>query len=254
MDNTNNKLYWNKYVSYWENKVKEANSDENAKDKTSDDLLLEEYYKKLNVKSSDKVLDYGCGFGRLYPIFLSDGGMKQNYFGIDISGISLEHAAGRFKELILNENLKEFDGMTIPFSNNCFDKIICIGVFDACNQEVVIGELLRVLKPEGILLLTGKNNNYCKDDEAAAIAEVNARKKGHPNYFTDVHSLMEQLEDNDVEIVDSYFFLRRGDFPANNFVKVIPDVFYEFALILKKGSNTKEKVYMPFSHMYSLNN
>jgi ubiquinone/menaquinone biosynthesis C-methylase UbiE len=254
MDNTNNKKFWDDYVTYWENKVKEANEDPEARDKTPDDLLLEEYYRKLGVKPNEKFLDYGCGSCRLFPIYKNNTeGRNINYYGIDISGVPLEHAKNNYAELKVSDgNLQEFDGVNIPFSDGFFDKIVCYGVFDACNQEHTINELLRVLKVEGTLLITGKNNNYFIDDEAAAVAEVNARKKGHPNYFTDVHSLIEQLEDNDVSVVDQYFFLRRGDFTNNRFVKDIPDTFYEFALILRKGKNTKSHKYEQFSDKYSL--
>lgn len=65
-DNTNNKEFWNNYVSYWENKVEEANKDSGAADKTVDDVLLEKFFGRLEVGPEDKLLDYGCGFGRLY--------------------------------------------------------------------------------------------------------------------------------------------------------------------------------------------
>ena len=40
-DNTNNKEFWNNYVTYWENKVEQANEEKNAADRTSDDKNLE---------------------------------------------------------------------------------------------------------------------------------------------------------------------------------------------------------------------
>jgi ubiquinone/menaquinone biosynthesis C-methylase UbiE len=258
MDNTNNKAYWDEYVTYWENKVNEANCDENAKDKTTDDTLLERYFNKLNVSPEEKLLDYGCGSCRLFPIYNRNtlsaklGGLF-GYSGIDVSGVPLEHARKKYKELgMQKESLKEFDGITIPFADGYFDKIICYSVFDACNQENTLRELLRVLKIGGTLLLTGKNNKYFEDDEEAAIAEVNARKKGHPNYFTDVYNMIKQLENNDVEIIDSYYFLRRCDFPIDNFVKDIPETFYQFGLLMTKGENTKNIEYQQFSNKYSL--
>ena len=39
-DNTNNKEFWNNYVTYWENKVEQANEEKNAADRTSDDKNL----------------------------------------------------------------------------------------------------------------------------------------------------------------------------------------------------------------------
>ena len=37
---------------------------------------------------------------------------------------------------------------------------MCFSVFDACSQEETIKELLRILKKDGLILLTGKNNEY----------------------------------------------------------------------------------------------
>jgi SAM-dependent methyltransferase len=254
MDNTNNKKYWDDYVSYWESRVEDANIDKKIKDKTPDDLILEKYYKKLNVSKKEVFLDYGCGSGRLFPIYHNntEGGYR-NYYGIDISRIPLEHARNNYGEInIQGQNLKEFDGINIPFENGYFDKIICFGVFDACNQEKTINELIRVLKVEGLLLVTGKNNNYHQEDSAAAIAELNARKNGFPNHFTDVHNLLGQLKENKVDVVDSYYFLRRGDFANDFFVKELPNIFYEYALILRKGIYTKNNEYVKFSKEQSL--
>jgi len=252
MDNTNNKQYWNEYVTYWENKVDETNNKKDVNDKTNSDEILELYYKKLTVEKSDVFLDYGCGSGRLYPIYKKTAGKgNNNYFGIDVSGVCLEHAQSENEGLILNENLKEFDGLHIPFDNGLFDKIICFGVFDACNQKVILRELFRVLKSNGKIMLTGKNNKYFYDDEAALTAEVNARKKGHPNYFTNVHYMEEQLEKHEVKLLETYYFLRRGDFPKNNAVNQIPEVFYEWAILAEKTENYKDFEYEEFSDKYS---
>ena len=45
--------------------------------------------------------------------------------------------------------------------------------------------MIRVTELGGRILITGKNDKYYADDEQAYIAEEAARKKGHPNYFTD---------------------------------------------------------------------
>lgn len=251
-DNTNNKEFWNEYVTYWEDKVKDANINKEAKDKTNDDTILETYFKKLNVQENDTFLDYGCGFGRLYPLYKKVIGRGYgHYYGIDVSRICLEHAQVEEPELKINRNLLEFDGEHIPFENNSFDKIVCFGVFDACYQEMVIRELLRVLKINGLLLITGKNNNYFDDDEAAVIAEVNARKKGHPNYFTNIGNFKEQLRQHGVELIETFYFLRRGDFPKNQAIIEMPDRFYEWAFIVKKSGCYKEFEYQKFSNKFS---
>lgn len=249
-DNTNNKEFWNSYVSYWENKVAEANDSNGASDKTVDDILLEEFFNRLKVEPEEKLLDYGCGFGRLYPI-CRQRLKNENYYGIDVSEVSLEHAGKKYPELQIGKNLIEFDGENIPFSNNYFDKIMCFSVFDAVNQEKVLSELLRVLKSEGRLLITGKNIKYFKEDEEAFIAEVNARKKEHPNSFTDVAYMGKQLSEYGIEICEAYYFLKRCDFALNRYVNTMPDIFYQWALILKKNTDATGFSFQSFSSHYS---
>lgn len=251
-DNTNNKEFWNNYVSYWENKVAEANENGNSFDKTVDDILLEDFFNRLKVEPEEKLLDYGCGFGRLYPVYRQNvGEYQQNYFGIDVSSVSLEHAEIKYEQLKIGSNLLEFDGEKIPFKDNFFDKIMCFSVFDAVNQEKVLSELLRVLKPEGRLLITGKNIKYFKEDEEAFIAEVNARKKEHPNSFTDVAYMGKQLSEYGIEICEAYYFLKRCDFALNRHVNTMPDIFYQWALVLKKNTDATSFSFQSFSSHYS---
>ena len=239
MDNTNNKEFWNHYVDYFENKINEANSDLHADDKTAGDKIYEMYFKKLNVGREEKFLDFGCGFARLYPIYKESIQSSENkgYFGIDISRRELELAEKKHGDLKMGKSLIEFDGERIPFPDHSFDKITCWGVFDACLQEKILRELLRVLnRGGGVLLLTGKNDRYYADDEAALTAEVNARKKEHPNYFTDVTSMMEQLAEHKIRLAETFYFLRRGDFTVNRTTQAKPDIFYEWAFFLDRKS------------------
>ena len=256
MDNTNNKEFWNNYVDYFVNKINEANSECDAKDKTASDIVYEQYFKQLDVKGNEKLLDFGCGFCRLFPIYEenmhSEKNVKGGYYGVDVSKRELELAQERYPRLKLGESLFEYDGLHIPFIDNYFDKIICWGVFDACNQEIIIQELFRILKIGGKLLVTGKNDKYYEDDEAAKMAEVNARKKGHPNYFTDVHNLTTQLQEHNIKLDATYYFLRRGDFTRNHAVREMPKIFYEWAYVMEKLENYKYYEYGKFSDKYSL--
>lgn len=249
-ENTNNKTYWENYVSYWENKVSDANIKEDAKDKTSTDNVMASQVGRLNLNPADIFLDYGCGSGRYYHYYCQQCKDGKNYNGVDISRTALNHALAICKDL-KESQLKETDGKTIPYEDNTFDKICCYGVFDACDQEHTLEELLRVLKEDGVLFLTGKNDDYCDDDEEAYIAEVNARKKKHPNSFTDVIGMIEQLKKNGMEVVEQFFFERRGDVQKNKFITEINNTrFYEWQLLIKK-TNSEIISFDKFSDMYS---
>lgn len=251
MDNTNSKEYWNNYVKYWEDKVTEANSKSESGDKTISDLCFINFVTMLQIQTGDKLLDFGCGEARLYPYFRKQ---YENsiYIGADISGIALEHAQNNNNGLEIGRNLYEFDGLTLPFKDDYFDKVVCWGVFDACQQEKILQELFRVIKQNGKILLTGKNNTYFEDDEAAYVAEINARKKGHPNYFSDIHNLIVQLQERGAIIEEQRFFLRRGDFSKNVYECELPDRFYEWLFIIRKGENFDDSMsFEKFSDMYS---
>lgn len=97
MENTNNKKFWDNYVSYWENKSNAANSNVDVKDKTYDDRMFSGYFATaINNMSAQgkKILGFGCGTGRLFDIISNEyPSWKSNYTGINVSSVCLEHAA-----------------------------------------------------------------------------------------------------------------------------------------------------------------
>ena len=249
MQKEDTKQYWEEYVSYWLEKVKESNEhNPNTKDTTVDDQILYTYVSKLDFKAGEKVLDYGCGFCRLYP-FIKDVPVENiEYYGVDIAQSPLDYAYELYPEL--QGRLQILNDERIPHEKNSFDKIVCFGVLDACHQEETILDIIKVLKVGGKALVTGKNHLYYEDDSMAMTAEVNARKKGHPNYFTNVTSLKQQLEERGITIEQAYYFRRRGDFVNNNYETVQPDYFYEFAIVIRKDQEVL-KEFNTFSSKYS---
>lgn len=249
MQKEDTKQYWEDYVSYWLEKVKESNEhNPNTKDTTVDDQILYKYVSKLEFESGNKILDYGCGFCRLYPFIKNLPKENVEYYGVDIAQSPLDYALQLYPEL--NGNLKTLNGERIPYNKGSFDRIICFGVLDACHQEETMYDLISALKIGGTALITGKNNLYYEDDSLAMTAEINARKKGHPNYFTDVTSLIKQLEARGIVIEQAYYFKRRGDFVNNIYELEKPEYFYEFAIVIKK---TQEEIeaFTQFSSKYS---
>lgn len=251
--NTNNKEFWDEQAAYQIEKAIEANSDKPAYNKIYGDKVLADFYAKLDVKPQEKFLDFGCGVGNLYRVISNSfPEQKGNYTGLDVSRVCLE-CAEKMDGLSIGTNLMEYDGITIPFSDDSFHKAMCFGVFDICNQEQILPEIIRVLAEDGVLLLSGKHCNYRMDDEPAYVAEVNARKKGHPNSFTDVTNMTEQLNAYGVEVIGEYYFCYREDFPQNKFVNEKPEEYYNWILLLKKIKNVhpKKKEFLKFSDFYS---
>lgn len=250
----NRKEYWNKdYAEYWKEVTDEAEDIDNERTcinklsgndfKTPDMATVIDFFEMMHYGLDETLLDYGCGLGRFYP-FLSS---KCNYHGIDISDVMIEHCRRQFSQDA--DRFLVAEGENLPYSDGYFDKVICSGVFDACYQEQALSEMLRITKTGGYLLISGKNDHYFLNDEEALLAEINARKKGHPNYFTDVAYMVKQVEKY-AEVVVEKYALRRGDYGKRLFKDSMPDIFYEWVLIIRKTSN-RHPEFVKFSDAYS---
>lgn len=103
------------------------------------------------VREGEKILDLGCGNGRLLEIFK---GKSIDYIGVDNSEKLIEIA----KKNHPNSKFQVADALILPFPNNYFDKVYSIAVLHYIPSEEFrirfVKEAKRVLKPNGLLLLT----------------------------------------------------------------------------------------------------
>ncbi|MDD5621132.1 MAG: class I SAM-dependent methyltransferase [Candidatus Pacebacteria bacterium] len=107
-----------------------------------------EYMQKF-IKKNEKVLDLGCGNGRLAEL------IDDEYLGADVSEELIRIAKEKYPDkrfIILNNSLR------FPFKNDEFDKVFCLSVFhhtpSKAFRKQLIQEIKRILKPGGILILT----------------------------------------------------------------------------------------------------
>jgi len=114
-----------------------------------------EIFKKY-LKKGDRILDAGCGNGRLSE-FLQKIKPKIQYTGLDSSLALLKLAKKNYPE-------KKFvfgDMTHLPFSDESFDMVAAIAVFQHLPGEELrvkaLGEVNRVLKNGGIFIMTNWN-------------------------------------------------------------------------------------------------
>lgn len=97
-----------------------------------------------------KVLDIGCGLGKLLSRVQSEG---RELYGLDISQAAVRIAKASNKEA----NFFVADAQSMPFKSNTFDYAICTELLEHIIGNEVIKECYRVLKPKGVALITVPN-------------------------------------------------------------------------------------------------
>ena len=112
---------------------------------------------KLNIKSSDKILEIGCGTGGTLIEIINRFGIKVTAVEILVEMITVAYK--NLKSLNLTDKAEIINikpGEKYPFENNSFDKIYAesvIGFQDRPGMEFIFSEIRRVLKPNGIFIL-----------------------------------------------------------------------------------------------------
>ena len=114
----------------------------------------------LEPQDGDHILDCGCGRG-FYLKYL------QQVNGCQITGLEYEYRFLKMAQMALNARHDEDVGLvhgdvySLPFPDNTFDKIIMSEVLEHLDDdEVGLPEVVRVLKPGGLIAITVPNQNY----------------------------------------------------------------------------------------------
>ena len=233
------KDYWNqKYYEYWKSRVDESGGDIHESQiihgdaKTEDDDVYESIFEGYPFNPGT-LLEVGCAWGRMFNIYKKYG---VSIYGVDISSAMIAAAKSTYSKDDQIKDMQESEAENVPYDPDFFDNVCCIATFDSTFQIKSLREFLRVLKIGGKLYLTGKSSNYYADDQLSLDAEMGARSKNHPNFFTDLPAMMKMLASRKHKVLASYYFPRRGDFGKNNYFREIPENFYEWFLIIEKGS------------------
>ncbi|MBI5135624.1 class I SAM-dependent methyltransferase [Candidatus Uhrbacteria bacterium] len=104
------------------------------------------------IHEGDRVLDIGCGSGRLYEFLRSK---NAAYTGIDGSRELIEIARARYS---ISPSFLVSPMQSLPLGNASFDVICCLAAFhhlpSVAIRQHVLDEFRRVLTPTGVLLMT----------------------------------------------------------------------------------------------------
>lgn len=116
-----------------------------------------EFISRLNLRHGEQVLDVACGTGNL-TIPAARAGAKVT--GLDIAPNLLEQAQGWADSEGLDVELQEGNAEQLPFANATFDTLVTMfGAMFAARPELVAGELLRVTRPGGRIVMANWTPN-----------------------------------------------------------------------------------------------
>ncbi len=126
-------------------------------------IRLEHYHRYavvLDLVKNKLVLDVACGEGYGSSLMST---FAMSVTGVDISDEAVRYAAAKYK----NKNLKFQQGSAIAldFSDASFDIVISFETIEhLAEQEQMIAELRRVLKPDGILVISSPNRTIYSEE------------------------------------------------------------------------------------------
>lgn len=121
-------------------------------------LFVHTHYLKKHISPNQQVLEIGAGAGRFTQILAS---LNAQILVADISNVQLELNKKFASEYDFNQAVKDWQQVDIcdlsQFKSNSFDSIVAYGgpfsyVLD--KRDVALSECIRVLKPNGLLLLS----------------------------------------------------------------------------------------------------
>ena len=114
---------------------------------------IDHIIKKLNIKSDQKILDIGSGWGTLAINIAQK--TKANVTGITLSKNQLEYSNNKAKELNL-ANQVEFKLMDYRQLNEKFDRIVSVGMFEHVGRKFYksyFNKVSKLLKEKGVALI-----------------------------------------------------------------------------------------------------
>ncbi len=121
---------------------------------------LVNHFKKHKKLENVKILDWGCGPGRIIRHLPSIVGNNSEYYGTDYNDKTINWCKNKLSGIKFNQNTLQ---ATLPYADDYFDIIYGISIFTHLSEEMHFSwynELVRILKPDGIMFLTTQGDNF----------------------------------------------------------------------------------------------
>lgn len=171
-------------ADYWENRWAKSGVDEDGFNNLN---IYPIKYAELVAKKGDKILEAGCGAGRVYFHYKNK--------GFDIKGI--EYSKNAVDNILKKDSAAEvIEGSItdLPYENNSFDTILAFGLYhnieDEKELQKAFDETNRVLTSNGKLVASVRFDSYENN-----IVENIMKKRGAGKKFNQFHRWHFSLKD-----------------------------------------------------------
>ncbi len=123
--------------------------------------FLELMAKRLHLDNFTTVLDVGCGIGHWGQLLSTVMPASTTFTGVDRETASILEATIKATELGVGKRFTYVpgDANKLPFPDESFDLVTCQTLLiHVADPKVVVSEMLRVLKPSGLIFVAEPNN------------------------------------------------------------------------------------------------
>lgn len=115
---------------------------------------MHRYSWSLDIAAGKDVLDIACGEGYGSALMAT---RAKSVVGVDISDDAVAHARGRYQQ---HQNLRFVAGSAtaIPLPDACVDVVVSFETIEhLLGHEEMIEQIRRVLRPDGVLVMSSPN-------------------------------------------------------------------------------------------------
>ena len=112
-------------------------------------VRIRNFVERSNAPGALRVLDVGCGTGVLLPYLLSYCGEANCVVEFDLAEAMLRVNSAKFPGGRIGRVCS--DAQTLPFTDECFDLVLCFGVLPHLDEKAVaLRQIFRVMRPGGV--------------------------------------------------------------------------------------------------------
>ncbi|CAD6490160.1 MAG: Ubiquinone/menaquinone biosynthesis C-methyltransferase UbiE [Candidatus Argoarchaeum ethanivorans] len=187
----------------------------------------------LELKEREIVCDIACGSGQQSIVMAKQG---CRIYGIDMNEKAIENAKSISEEYDCDFQVGSAE--ELPYDSNMFDKVVSVCALEHfANDEKALKEMNRVLKPNGILVLTVDSFTY--KGIKKHLQEKHKIDHNVVNYYS-VFQLTQKLEKYGFKVLKSKYFINS---PISSFF---------FALGIRIGGGYIFRAISPVAYSLSL--